>query len=120
MKITSETPAIPVNDKSIIPSTLKFPVVGIGASAGGLQAIQRFLENMPSDNGMAFVVIMHLSPTHQSTADVVLQRVTKMPVLQVRQTVKIEKNHVYVIPPNKHLQMNDGHLLIEDLVRPPG
>lgn len=120
MTTTSEAPHIPANDKSIIPSSLKFPVVGIGASAGGLHAIQRFLENMPSDNGMAFVVIMHLSPTHQSTADAVLQRVTKMPVIQVKQTVRIEKNHVYVIPPNKHLQMNDGHLLIEDLVRPPG
>jgi two-component system CheB/CheR fusion protein len=55
------------------PSSLDFPVVGIGASAGGLQAIKLFFENMPHDNGMAFVVILHLSPDHQSIADKIIQ-----------------------------------------------
>jgi two-component system CheB/CheR fusion protein len=95
-------------------STVTFPVVGIGASAGGLQALLKFFEHMPSDNGMAFVVVLHLSPKHTSSADRILQAVTKMPVKQVTEPVLIEKNHVYVIPPGKDLGMNDGYLrLIE-------
>src|SRR5438067_1170783 len=99
---------------------LNFPVVGIGASAGGLPALLAFFENMPAENGMAFVVILHLSPTHQSTADQVLQRATRMPVVQVTQTAKIEPNHVYVIAPSKQLAMVDGHLNASDMTRPRG
>ena len=58
---------------------------------------------MPHDNGMAFVVILHLSPDHQSIADQIIQESTQMPVLQVTETVPIEKNHVYVISPAQHL-----------------
>jgi two-component system CheB/CheR fusion protein len=97
-----------------------FPVVGIGASAGGLPATLRLLENLPSANGMAFVVILHLSPTHESTASSVLQRATKMPVLQVTEPTRIEKDHVYVIPPNRHMTMVDGMLGLEPLDRPVG
>jgi two-component system CheB/CheR fusion protein len=79
------------NEKGLIPSTLDFPVVGIGASAGGLQALLRLFENMPNNNGMAFVIVLHLSPKHESTADSVLQRATSMPVKQVSQLVHIEK-----------------------------
>jgi len=96
--------------KALSPSTLDFPVVGIGASAGGLQAIKLFFENMPQDNGMAFVIILHLSPDHQSIADKIIQESTRMPVLQVTETVPIEKNHVYVISPAQRLTMNDGVL----------
>ncbi|MET0775217.1 MAG: CheR family methyltransferase [Pseudomonas mandelii] len=96
--------------KALKPSTLDFPVVGIGASAGGLQAIKLFFENMPHDNGMAFVIILHLSPDHQSIADKIIQESTRMPVLQVTETVPIEKNHVYVISPAQRLTMNDGML----------
>ena len=96
--------------KALSPSTLDFPVVGIGASAGGLQAIKLFFENMPQDNGMAFVIILHLSPDHQSIADKIIQESTKMPVLQVTETVAIEKNRVYVISPAQRLTMNDGFL----------
>lgn len=85
-------------------------MVGIGASAGGLQAIKLFFENMPQDNGMAFVIILHLSPDHQSIADRIIQESTQMPVLQVTETVAIEKNHVYVISPVQRLSMNDGFL----------
>lgn len=99
---------------------LPFPVVGIGASAGGLQALVRLFENMPANNGMAYVVILHLSPQHQSTADQVLQRVTRMPVVQVADTVRIEPNHVYVIAPNKQLSMMDGSLAVVDMQRPRG
>jgi two-component system CheB/CheR fusion protein len=84
-----------------------FPVVGIGASAGGLPALLQFFENMPQNTGMAFVVILHLSPKHESSADQVLQRATRMPVVQVSDG-QIEADHVYVIPPNQHLTMVDG------------
>lgn len=96
--------------KARSPSTLDFPVVGIGASAGGLQAIKLFFENMPQDNGMAFVIILHLSPDHESIADKIIQESTQMPVLQVFESVPIEKNRVYVISPAQRLTMNDGFL----------
>jgi two-component system CheB/CheR fusion protein len=89
---------------------LDFGVVGIGASAGGLQAIKLFFENMPQDNGMAFVIILHLSPDHESSADKIIQESTQMPVLQVTEKVAIERNHVYVISPAHRLSMNDGYL----------
>ncbi|MDB5800847.1 MAG: cheBR [Rhodocyclales bacterium] len=95
-----------------------FPVVGIGASAGGLQAVSDFLRNMPGDSGMAFVLIMHLSPTHDSKLDKILQSVTPMPVLQITEPAHIEPNHVYVISPNQHLSMEDGMLLLSPLDRP--
>ena len=97
-----------------------FPVVGIGASAGGLPAIMRFLEHLPSSNDMAFVIILHLSPTHESTASAVLQRGTRMPVRQVNEPTRIEKDHVYVIPPNHHMTVIDGVLGLESLDRPVG
>src|SRR5690349_19691902 len=93
------------NMPQLAPSHLPFPVVGLGASAGGLPALIKFLEHMPANSGMAFVVILHLSPKHQSSADNVLQRATRMPVVQVMGSVAIEREHVYVIPPNKHMSM---------------
>jgi two-component system CheB/CheR fusion protein len=107
-------------DIAAVAPSLAFPVVGIGASAGGLPALLRLFENMPANNGMAFVVVMHLSPRHQSNADELLQRVTRMPVLQVTETVKIEPNHVYVIAPSKQLIMMDGSLTVADMQRPRG
>ena len=94
----------------LIKSALNFPVVGIGASAGGLQALLSFFEHMPASNGMAFVVILHLSPEHESSVAEILQRVASMPVVQVKGLTAIHANHVYVIPPNHNLSMNDGHL----------
>jgi two-component system CheB/CheR fusion protein len=91
-------------------SHLKFPVVGIGASAGGLQALISLFENMPDDCGMAFVVVMHLSPKHESSLDHILQKATDMPVRTVAKPVPIEANTVYVIPPGMDLSMNDGYL----------
>ena len=99
---------------------LPFPVVGIGASAGGLPALLRLFEQMPAQNGMAFVVVLHLSPKHESNADQLLQRATRMPVLQVVETVKIEPNHVYVIAPSKQLTMMDGSLTVAEMQRPRG
>ena len=69
---------------------------------------------MPDGNGMAFVVILHLSPEYESQLPAILQTHTSMPVIQVQETVKVEPNHVYVIPPTKYLTMVDGEIrLIE-------
>lgn len=89
-------------------------IVGLGASAGGLQALQVFFDHIPSESGMAFVVILHLSPEHESQAAALLQAHTAMPVAQVVETMPIQSNHVYVIPPAKRLVMIDGSLHLEE------
>src|SRR5512142_250093 len=94
-------------DTSLPPSFTPFPLVGIGASAGGLPALQSFFAHMPADSGMAFVVILHLSPTHESLAASLLQHTTTMPVIQVTEAVSVAPNHVYVIPPAQDLSMVD-------------
>jgi two-component system CheB/CheR fusion protein len=91
-------------------SQLKFPVVGIGGSAGGVQALLSLFEHMPASPGMAFVVILHLSRDQESHAAAILQRVTRMPVSQVTLRVPIEIDHIYVIAPRADLIMTDGHL----------
>lgn len=97
-----------------------FPVVGIGASAGGIQALLRLFEQMPADSGMAFVIVLHLSPKYESRADQVLQRVTSMPVMQVREPTHIEKNSVYLISPSNDLSMFDGYLRVTPAERRSG
>ncbi|HAQ86639.1 MAG TPA: chemotaxis protein, partial [Pseudomonas sp.] len=116
---TSPEPSTPKNSL-LTRSTLEFPVVGIGASAGGIQALMTFFEHMPNDCGMAFVVIMHLSPKHESNVDKIIQNVTKMPVVQVTQAVTIERNHIYVIPPALDLLMNDSYLRLQQPERERG
>lgn len=101
-------------------SQLDFPVVGIGASAGGIQALLSFFQHMPENPGMAFVVVLHLSPEHESLAPAIFQQATALPVLQVTQTVRVEANHIYVIAPNEQLLMHDGCLTVKELPRPRG
>jgi two-component system CheB/CheR fusion protein len=110
----------PPASPGFIPSTLPFFVVGIGASAGGIDALLRFFEAMPADSGMAFVIVLHLSPKYESNVAQILQAKTKMPVMQVNETVAIEPNHVYIIPPSKDLLMNDGTLQVISAARPSG
>ncbi len=94
-----------------------FPVVGIGASAGGLDAIEKLFSNMPSDSGMAFVIIMHFDPTSKSVMVEILKRYTKMEVYQAEDGVKIEPNSVYIIPPNADLAILQGTIqLLEPAV----
>lgn len=118
--MTTKIPApTPAGDPARKPQhPLPFPVVGIGASAGGIQALVRFFEHTPKDAGMAFVVVVHLSPRYESHVDEILQRATRMPVMQVSSTVEIEKNHVYVISPGCNLEMLDGTLRIVPAQRP--
>ena len=94
-----------------------FLIVGIGASAGGVQAIKRFFEHVPADSGMAFVVVLHLSPEFESRLAEVLQLSAKIPVSQVREQVRVVPNHVYVISPQHSLAMRDGHLTVSEITR---
>ncbi|HEX8847221.1 MAG TPA: CheR family methyltransferase [Pyrinomonadaceae bacterium] len=91
-----------------------FFAVGIGASAGGITSLEEFFRQMPADNGMAFVVILHLSPEHESNLAGMLQRNTAMPVIQVREPEKVKPNHIYVIPPAKNLIMVDGSIQLQE------
>jgi hypothetical protein len=90
--------------------TKDFFIVGIGASAGGIKALKEFFEHVPPDSGMAYVVILHLSPEHESHLAAILQTSTTLPVAQVIEHVKVEPDNIYVIPPNKTLKMVDGRL----------
>lgn len=91
-----------------------FLVVGIGASAGGVQALQEFFERVSPDSGMAYVVILHLSPNYDSRLAEVLQQVCAIPVTQVVERVAIEPNHVYVVPPNRHLIIEEEKIAVLD------
>lgn len=95
-------------------------IVGIGASAGGLEALEAFFKAMPDDPGMAFVLVVHLDPTHVSILPELLQKHTKMAVRQVEDGQRVERNHVYVIPPNKHLTILNGALCLLDVREPRG
>jgi two-component system, chemotaxis family, CheB/CheR fusion protein len=95
-------------------------VVGIGASAGGLEAFSQLLKNLPDDTGMAFVLIQHLDPKHKSTLTEILGRVTKIPVKQITQNITAVPNHVYAIPPNKYLHINKGKLILSERVKTDG
>jgi len=88
----------------------EFLVVGIGASAGGIQALKEFFANVADDTGMAYVVILHMSPSYDSKLAEILQQTCGIPVTQVQQREEIEPNHVYVIPPSQSLAMRDGHV----------
>jgi len=93
-----------------------FLIVGLGASAGGIQALKDFFANVPEDSGIAYVVILHMSPEHESRLAEVLQTTSVIPVTQVKQRVKVVPDHVYVIPPNQNLATTDGHLKLTDMI----
>jgi two-component system, chemotaxis family, CheB/CheR fusion protein len=85
-----------------------FPIVGIGASAGGLEAFSQLLRALPTDTGMAFVLVQHLDPRHESRLPDVLSRTTAMPVITVTNRLRAEPNHVYVIPSNADMTIGGG------------
>ncbi|HKD11271.1 MAG TPA: chemotaxis protein CheB, partial [Thermoanaerobaculia bacterium] len=99
------------------PPKLGFPIVGVGASAGGLEAFTELLTNLPQDTGMAFVLVQHLDPKHDSMLTEILARSTRMPVIQVTHGLGLRANHVYVIPPGATMSMVDGSF---QLVPRPG
>ncbi|HEX2959704.1 MAG TPA: chemotaxis protein CheB, partial [Chitinispirillaceae bacterium] len=97
-----------------------FPIVGIGSSAGGLEALEIFLRHVPTDSGMAVIIVQHLDPNYKGIMDELLQHATSMKVLQVEENMKIEPNHVYLIPPNKDMSVLKGVLHLLDPAKPRG
>ncbi|MEM8865339.1 MAG: chemotaxis protein CheB [Planctomycetota bacterium] len=91
-----------------------FHIVGVGASAGGLDAIERLFDNMPADTGMAFVIVQHLSPDFKSLMDELLSRHTSMPIHRVEDGMQVEPDHIYLIPPKKNMVLSEGKLLLTD------
>lgn len=87
-----------------------FPIVGIGASAGGLEAFSQLLKHLPIDTGMGFVLIQHLSPNYKSQLSEILARTTQMPVMEVEDCMIVEPNHVYIIPPNNKMTLTKNLL----------
>ncbi|WP_081897836.1 CheR family methyltransferase [Flavobacterium sp. 83] len=109
MKLTKKlTPNILSPDKEI--KKKSFTVVAIGASAGGLEAFSVLLKNLPIDTGMAYIYVQHLSPDHKSLLTSILSKITKMKVQEIDNMEKMEPNNVYVIPPNKVIEVIDGHI----------
>jgi two-component system, chemotaxis family, CheB/CheR fusion protein len=90
----------------------KFPVVGIGAAAGGLDAFKQLLQRIPADTGMAFVVSQHLDPRQQSILAEILAAQTAMEVVQARDHLRLQPDHVYVIPPHTRMSIEAGELRI--------
>ncbi len=98
----------------------KTRVVGIGASAGGLAALEQFLEHVPLRSGLAYIVVQHLDPTHKARLAELLQRVAAIPVREAEHGMPIEPNHAYVIPPNTELSVGGGILSLEKPAEPRG
>ncbi len=110
--------AEPVNVEE--PPRLGFPVIGIGASAGGLEAYSDFFKAMPPDSGMAFVLIQHLPPERDSLMAEILSNRTQMPVREVVDGISVEPNHVYVIRPGRTLTIKNGALHLGEPLEKPG
>ncbi len=90
-----------------------FPIVGVGASAGGLEAFKQLLEHLPVNTGMAFALVQHLAPGNESMLPEILSRSTKMPVRKAENDMRVEPNHIYVIPPDAKMTIDKGILKIE-------
>ena len=108
-------------DKAAVPMpSRKFPIVAIGASAGGLEALAQFLGHVPVGCGMAFVIIQHLDPDHKGMMPELLQRTTLMPVVQAKNRIKVRPDCVYVIPPNADLSILHDSLYLLEPIAPRG
>ena len=111
-----ELPLIPLKTPSTAPENEPgFLVVGIGASAGGLEAFENFFKHMPEDANMAFVLIQHLDAEHVSILPELIARFTRMPVLQVTKNIQILQNHVYIIPPNSNIALQQCRLILSKM-----
>ncbi len=97
-----------------------FPIVGVGASAGGLEAFTQLLENLPLDTGMGFVLVQHLAPRAHSMLPEILAKVTRMPVTEVRDGMRVEPNRIYVTPPDITMSLEQGVLHLTSPDRAPG
>jgi len=96
----------------------RFPIIGVGSSAGGLEALEQLFRNTPEDCGFAFVLVSHLSPDHASMLSEILQRVTNMSVVQAQDQMQVLINHVYAIPPNRDMDIYKGKLQLSIPIEP--
>lgn len=96
-----------------------FPIVAIGGSAGGLESITELLQHLSPNTGMAFVYVQHLDPTYKSMLSPILTRQTAMIVQEAEEKMKIEKNHLYIMPPNKEMHIIDGVLVLDPRPKRP-
>src|SRR4051812_7502019 len=103
---------VKLNKKTELSENL-FPVVGVGASAGGLDAFKRLLKAIPPASGVAYVLVQHLDPRHESMLPEILQKFTNIPISEITDEIKVEPDHVYIIPSNKILVANDGILQLK-------
>lgn len=99
-------------------NSAQFLVVGIGASAGGINALQTFFANVPADSGCAYVVILHLSPEYDSQLPAILRTVTALPVTPVTERMPVAPDHIYVVAPNRYLTMDDGKVRVAPNLQP--
>ncbi len=120
MSPSKQKPKVSAKDKTSDAVTSMFPIVCIGASAGGLEALEQFLSNVPQNSGMAYIVIQHLDPTQKGMLPELLQRVSKMEVFQATDRMAVKSNQVYVIPPNKSMSILKGVLHLFDPVETRG
>ena len=100
-------------NRSGTPPSNDFPVVGVGASAGGLEAFKRLVRAIPASSGMAYILVQHLEPNHDSLLPEILQKSTAIPVEEITDNVHVEPDHIYIIPSNKLLTAFDGRLLLK-------
>ena len=121
-EIPVETPATILEAAELAPPALSCPVVGIGASAGGLAAFEAFFSGMPADSdpGMAFVLVQHLAPDHKSVLTDLIQRHTRMKVLEVEDGMQVNANCVYIIAPNRDMALINGKLQLLEPAEPRG
>ena len=120
-KARSATPA-PSTPGPGLPArgALDFPIVGLGASAGGLEAFEQFFRSVPSDPGAAFVLVSHLDPSHESILTEILQRITALPVVEAQDQLVVKADHIYVIPPNRDMTIFHGALQLSVPEAPRG
>ena len=103
-----------IEAEGVTPSSNQFLVVGIGGSAGGLNAFKQLIQAIPVDSGMAYIIVQHLDPTHDSILSELLQKFTLIPVQEVTNNIKVQPDNIYVIPSNKLLIATDGILKLSN------
>lgn len=118
--LRKKTVQVPRSAGPDFPARTTFPIIGIGASAGGLEALEHFLSHVPKQSGLAFVIVQHLDPIRKGIMPELLQRATGMKVVQVKDRTKVQPNGVYVIPPNKDMSILHGVLHLLEPASPRG
>src|SRR4030042_311355 len=118
-EIAEAQPSEPANEPSP-PREKAFYIVGIGASAGGLEAIEKFFTHMPPDSGMAFVIVQHLDPARHSSMPEIMSRITRMPVRVATEGMEVKPDSIYLIPPNQDMGIKNGALFLQQQTQSHG